>query len=53
MDSKKETHKYAFELLKASREMTVNRAEKQLHIKEIRTNYLQQTLKLRTNKKFS
>ena len=50
MDSFKETHRYAFELVKASRKMPVNRAEKQPHIQEIRTNYLQQTLRLRTNK---
>ena len=53
MDSSKETHRYAFESAKASRIMPVNRAEKQPHIQEIRTNYLQQTLRLRTNKKFS
>ena len=53
MESRKETHKYAFELVKASRTMPVDRAEKQPHIQEIRTNYLQQALKLRANKKFS
>ena len=53
MDSHKETHKYAFELVKASRKMPIDRAEKQPHIQEIRTNYLQQALKLRANKKFS
>ena len=52
MDTSKETHKYAFELVKASRTMPVDRAEKQTHIQEIRTNYLKQSLKLRTNKKF-
>ena len=50
MDSK-ETHRYAFELVKASRKMPVDRAEKQPHIQKIRMNYLQQTLRLRTNKK--
>ncbi len=49
----KETHRYAFELVKASREMPVGRAEKQPHIEKIRMNYLQQTLRFRTNKKFS
>ena len=53
MDSHKETHRYAFELVKASRSMPVDRAEKQLHIQEIRTQYQKQALKLRTNKKFS
>ena len=53
MDSHKETHRYAFELVKASRSMPVDRAEKQPHILEIRTQYQKQALKLRTNKKFS
>ena len=53
MDSHKETHRYAFELVKASRSMPVDRAEKQPHIQEIRTQYQIQALKLRTNKKFS
>ena len=51
MDSHKETHKYAFELVKASRKMPIDRAEKQPHIQEIRRTYLVQTLRLRTNKK--
>ena len=53
MDSHKETHRYAFELVKASRTMPVDHAEKQPHIQAIRTAYQQQALKLRTNKKFS
>ncbi len=53
MDSHKETHKYAFELVKASRTMPVDRAEKQPHIQAIRTTYQQQALRHRTNKKFS
>ena len=53
MDTSKETHRYAFELVKASRTMPVDRAEKQTHIQEIRTKYLQQSLRLRTNKKFN
>ena len=53
MDSHKETHRYAFELVKAARSMPVDRAEKQSHIQEIRTQYQKQALKLRTNKKFS
>ena len=53
MDSHKETHKYAFELVKAARSMPVDRAEKKPHIQEIRTQYQKQALKLRTNKKFS
>ena len=53
MDSHKETHRYAFELVKAARSMPVDRAEKRPHIQEIRTQYQKQALKLRTNKKFS
>jgi hypothetical protein len=53
MDSHKETHRYAFELVKAARSMPVDRAEKQPHIQEIRTQHQKQALKLRTNKKFS
>ena len=52
MDSAKETHRYAFELAKASRTMPINIAEKQTHIQEIRSTYLEQALKLRSNKKF-
>ncbi len=52
MDSSKETHKCSFEIIKASSKMTVDQAEKQPHIQEIRTNYLQQNLYFRTNKKF-
>ena len=53
MGSSKETHRYAFELIKASRTMPVDWAEKQSHIKEIRTSYQKEALKLRTNKKFN
>ena len=52
IDSHKETYRYAFELVKASRTMPVDRAEKQPHIQEIRLNYQEQSLKLKTNKKF-
>jgi len=50
MDSYKETHRYAVELLKASRTMQVDLAERQPHIKEIRTNYQYEALKKRINK---
>tara|TARA_B100000965_G_scaffold291720_1_gene249518 strand:+ start:2620 stop:2781 length:162 start_codon:yes stop_codon:yes gene_type:complete len=53
MDSFKETHKYAFELVKASRTMPIDLAEKQPHIQKIRTNYQQEALKFRTNKKIN
>ena len=52
MDVHKETHRYAFELVKASRAMPVDWAEKQPHIKEIRTSYQKEALRLRSNKKF-
>ena len=53
MDFQKETHRYAFELVKASRTMPVDWAEKQTHIKEIRRSYQKEALRLRTNKKFN
>ena len=52
MDSTKETHRYAFELVKAARTMKVDVAEKLPHIKQLRKTYLNQALKLRSNKKF-
>ena len=51
MDFYKETHKYAFELVKASRKIPVDLAEKQSHIKEMRLKYQQQALSRRINKK--
>ena len=39
-DSKKETHKYVFGLVKASRIMPVDRVEKQTHIKDKRKKHL-------------
>ncbi len=53
MDFYKETHRYAFELVKASRTMPVDWAEKQPHIKEIRTIYQKEALRLRTNTNFN
>ena len=54
MDSyKKETHRYAFELVKAARGMAVDIAEKLPHLKEIRSNYQAEALKIRINKKFN
>ena len=52
MDSYKETHRYAFELVKASRKMPIDLAENQPHIKEIRSCYQQEALKFRSNKSF-
>ena len=51
MDSyKKETHRYAFELVKAAREMAVDIAEKLPHLQEIRSNYQAEALKIRIKK---
>jgi len=52
MDSQKETHKYAIELVKASKTMRIDRAEMQPHIRTIRATYQQQALKLSSNKNF-
>ena len=54
MDSfKKDTHRYAFGLVKAAREMAVDIAEKLPHLQEIRSNYQAEALKIRINKKFN
>ena len=54
MDSfKKDTHRYAFGLVKAAREMAVDIAEKLPHLQEIRSNYQAAALKVRINKKFN
>ena len=53
MDSHKETHRYAFELVKAARNMAVDIAEKLPHLTEIRSNYQAEALKIRINKKFN
>ncbi len=50
MDSYKETHRYAFELVKASRKMPIDLAENQPHIKKTRSCYQQEALKFRSNK---
>ena len=49
MDTFKLTHAYAFELIKAARSMPVDLAERQPHIREIRTNIQKKALKGRTN----
>tara|TARA_Y100001968_G_C19131572_1_gene606985 strand:+ start:188 stop:352 length:165 start_codon:yes stop_codon:yes gene_type:complete len=54
MDSSlKDTHRYALELVKASREMPVHKAEELEHIKALRFRSQLKALKLRINKKFS
>ena len=50
---RKETHKYAIELLKAAKNLPIDVAEKLPHIKQIRTNYQKRFLKNRTNQLFN
>ena len=50
---RKETHRYALELLKAAKKMPMDVAEKLPHIKQIRTNYQKRFLKNRTNQLFN
>ena len=53
MDSSiKDTHRYAFELVKAAREMPVHKAEELDHIKELRSRHQVKALEKRINKKF-
>ena len=54
MDSyTKDTHRYAFELVKAARSMPVDLAEKLQHIKQLRFNYQLKALRKRINKRIS
>ena len=54
MDSyKKDTHRYAFELVKAARSMPVEIAEKLQHIKQLRFNYQLKALRKRINKRIT
>ena len=48
----KDTHKYAFELVKAAREMPVQKAEELDYIKELRSRHQVKALEKRINKKF-
>ena len=50
---RKETHRYALELLKAAKKMPMDVAEKLPHIKQIRANYQKRFLKNRTNQLFN
>ena len=49
----KDTHRYAFELVKAARSMPVDIAEKLQHIKQLRFNYQLKALRQRINKKIT
>tara|TARA_B100000575_G_scaffold237577_1_gene199737 strand:- start:613 stop:777 length:165 start_codon:yes stop_codon:yes gene_type:complete len=54
MDSyKKDTHRYAFELVRAARSMPVDIAEKLQHIKQLRFNYQLKALRKRINKRIT
>ena len=50
---RKDTHKYAIELLKAAKKMPLDLAEKLLHLKKFRSNYQKRLLKNRTNQLFN
>ena len=47
----KDTHRYAFELVKAAREMPVHKAEELYHIKKLRSRHQVKALETRINKK--
>ena len=54
MDSyKKDTHRYAFELVRAARTMPIDIAEKLQHIKQLRFNYQLKALRKRINKRIT
>tara|TARA_Y100001968_G_scaffold197496_1_gene181137 strand:- start:28 stop:192 length:165 start_codon:yes stop_codon:yes gene_type:complete len=54
MDSyTKDTHRYAFELVRAARYMPVDVAEKMQHIKQLRFNYQIKALRKRINKRIT
>ena len=54
MDSfKKDTHRYAFEIVRAARLMLVDMAEKLKHIKQLRFNYQLKALRKRINKRIT
>ena len=50
---KKDTHRYAFELVRAARSMPVDIAEKLQHIKQLRFNYQLKVLRKRINKRIT
>ena len=50
---RKDTHKYAIELLKAAKKMPVDVEERLPHLKKIRSNYQKRFLKNRTNQIFN
>tara|TARA_Y100001968_G_scaffold3547_1_gene3110 strand:+ start:346 stop:510 length:165 start_codon:yes stop_codon:yes gene_type:complete len=53
MDSSiKDIHRYALELVKASREMPVYKAEELEHLKKLRSRHQVKALEKRINKKF-
>ena len=51
--STKDTHIYAFELVKATRKMPVYTAENLQHIKQLRFNYQLKALRKRINKRIT
>ena len=54
MDSfKKDTHRYAFEMVKAARSMPADMAEKLQHIKDLRFNVQLKALRKRINRRIT
>ena len=54
MDSlKKDTHRYAFEMVKAARSMPTDMAEKLQHIKDLRFNVQLKALRKRINRRIT
>ena len=54
MDSfKKDTHRYAFEMVKAARSMPADMAEKLQHIKDLRFNAQLKALRKRINRRIT
>tara|TARA_Y100001968_G_scaffold243722_1_gene227629 strand:- start:620 stop:784 length:165 start_codon:yes stop_codon:yes gene_type:complete len=50
---RKDTHSYAFELVKAARTMPVDIAENLQHIKQMRFNYQLKALRKRINRRIT
>ena len=50
---RKDTHKYAIELLKAAKKMPVDVAERLPHLRKLRSTYQKRILKNRANQLFN
>tara|TARA_Y100001968_G_scaffold311813_1_gene334298 strand:- start:2298 stop:2462 length:165 start_codon:yes stop_codon:yes gene_type:complete len=49
----KDTHRYAFEMVKAARSMPIDSAQNLQHIKKLRFNYQLKALRRRINKRIT